>query len=755
MITLLFLPLVGRAQSTLSNKGGSRIVINADSMKRSGEAIILKGNVQIVFGDHSLHSDQATIFQDKKDIEAVGNVFLLTPEASMSGDKLLMNYETKKGVLFKGIIKMDQVLFEGDIIYKHGEREFEAIQGQYTACTTCPPAWDFSGSRITGTMGGYAHIRNPIIRIVKVPILWMPYLIVPLNSKRQTGLLFPNWGFSDKEGFSYGQSLFWAINQNTDATLTGQFFARRGVRGIAEYRYALTENSKGKAEYGIIKDKIFTQDKYFRDLGIDGKRINRWHAKYDHLYELPNDFIHRTNIRLISDLRYPRDFAAEIEGWRDSAIENRMSLTKNTESSHMSVDAAYYTNMIKTNPLDENLDSVHRLPEVRASLAPRRILGTPLLLDVDTKYVNFAREWYAFDDRKRLGTNSFAPETSVSDIGVYNSDRDLIRTGQRLDLTPRLSLPFAMGPFVDVLPSVSFRESQYRFPIAGLDSAERRLVRSDLSFRTRFSKVFGDQEDPKSNRYRHEVVPEIKHTSVPWSSRSKHPFFGTSDEDAYFTANTALTDFDENKQFDYHDRLYERNLFTFAISNYLIKKDWSNEIAKYRQIALFRLQQSYDYNEAIRPGDPRQPWSDISALLDVRLDWFETNSLVRYYPYQNVATTFSRVALIHPRRHTLNVTYSQDYQIVKGQQVNTTARTEDLSVGASLYFKMLDLSGQTAYSFVTRKFSDYGYVATIRPPGDCWQIGFGQTWVPNDIRYNLNVAFLFDGKNATSFSKNN
>jgi LPS-assembly protein len=305
----------------------------------------------------------------------------------MSGDKLSMNYETKKGVIFNGILKMNQVLFQGDIIYKHGERDFEAIQADYTACTTCPPAWNFTGSRVTGTMGGYAHIRNPLIRIAKVPILWLPYLIVPLNSKRQTGLLFPNWGYSDKEGFSYGQSLFWAIDQNTDATFTGQLYTRRGIRGVGEYRYVLTENSRGKAEYGYLSDKIFTQDQVFKDEGagapykgrdMTNKPLNRWHLKYDHQYELPDNFTHRLNVRLISDLRYPRDFSNEIDGWRDSAIENRMSLTKNTESSHLSADAAYYTNMIKYDPLSENLDAVHRFPEMKYSLAPRRFFWWPI-----------------------------------------------------------------------------------------------------------------------------------------------------------------------------------------------------------------------------------------------------------------------------------------------------------------------------------------------------------------------------------------
>lgn len=737
----------------ISRDQNNRIIINADSMKRNSNdgSIVLKGNVQVIFGDHSLSCNEAVIHQKTQEIEATGGIYLASPSAIVSGDKATINYRNKTGTIYNGIIKMDQVIFEGEMIIKKGEKEFEAIKADYTACTTCPPAWNFTGSNISASYGGYAYIRSPILRVVRVPIFWLPYLIVPLNSKRQTGLLFPTYGLSSKSGFNISLPFFWAISESTDATLTAKHWVLRGTKGIANYRYVLTEESRGEADVGLIEDRLLSNDTYFKDKSEDGKKITRWHTKYKHTYVLPHDFVHRMDINAASDLRYSRDFYQEFQGWGDPALENRMSLTKNTETIHSSADAAIYVNQLKEEPLSNNLDAVHRFPELRLSMIPRRLWESPFLFNFDVNYDNFTRESRAFDDRVLSG-NKLVPQTdpTASDYGVYSSSTDLIRTGQRTDMQPRISMPVSLGPYIDILPSATYRETHYQFPVKEQATAQRRLFRTDISARTHFSKIFSNSDNPRGNRYRHEIVPEITHTSIPWVQRQNHPFFGPSDEESFFTSNTALSDADENKQFDYHDRLYERNLFTFALSNYLIRKKWTDDKSEYSRIALFRLSQSYDYYESVRKTDPRQPYSDISALLDVRLDWFETNTLVRYYPYQNVTTSASRVRLVHPRKHYIEFNYSQDIQIIKGQSINLSNRTEDLITTAGVYFNQVGLEGKSQYSFVTHKFSNYGYLLTLKPPGDCWYIAFGQERKQDELLYTFTASFLFDGKTAVN-----
>ena len=72
-------------------------------------------------------------------------------------------------------------------------------------------------------------------------------------------------------------------------------------------------------------------------------------------------------------------------------MENRTSLTKNTDSMHMSVQVDYYKNMMQSNPLADNENAVHRLPEIRLSQIDTRVGTSDFLFSYDFDYVNFVR----------------------------------------------------------------------------------------------------------------------------------------------------------------------------------------------------------------------------------------------------------------------------------------------------------------------------------------------------------------------------
>jgi hypothetical protein len=61
------------------------------------------------------------------------------------------------------------------------------------------------------------------------------------------------------------------------------------------------------------------------------------------------------------------------------------------------------------------------------------------------------------------------------------------------------------------------------------------------------------------------------------------------------------------------------------------------------------------------------------------------------------------------------------------------------------------------YNTLTEKFTDYGYLIDIFPPGDCWQISFGQV-IPiaesqGEVFYFFNVGFNYgSGMQNTSAS---
>ena len=265
------------AQMMKFKSGGSGFTLqNADKFYRDNDRklIILEGNVQIMYGDQTLSCNKATIFEATKEIEAEGNLVINSITAYLQGDRARFNYETGNGVIYNGFVRSGQVVFEGRIVRKIGPQEFEADSAYYTACETCPPAWSFTGSKIRARLGGYAFIKNSVLEVSHFPVFWLPYLIVPLKSDRQTGFLIPGLEFTSG-GTALYQSFFWAMSESTDSTWTLKNYSFRGLKALTNYRYVLSPTSSGEANAGWLQDKVFVSEPTYIENGTPPVKTNR------------------------------------------------------------------------------------------------------------------------------------------------------------------------------------------------------------------------------------------------------------------------------------------------------------------------------------------------------------------------------------------------------------------------------------------------------------------------------------------------
>ena len=235
------------------------LTMQADELIRDqeNEQIELHGKVQIVRGDQHILADHATLFLRSKKLDLTGNVRVTTLTQTLVGDQILLDYETSTGIIKDGYVSSGNVTFEGELLQKIGNEEFYVQDASYTACTNCPSTWSFTGQSIRAELGGYAYIKNSVMRVAGIPVLWFPYLIVPLKSDRQSGLLTPTIGSSEDGGAEYAQSYFWALDRSQDLTVTLKNFEKRRLMGLANYRYVLSEKSKGGLDTAWINDRVF------------------------------------------------------------------------------------------------------------------------------------------------------------------------------------------------------------------------------------------------------------------------------------------------------------------------------------------------------------------------------------------------------------------------------------------------------------------------------------------------------------------
>lgn len=130
-------------------------------------------------------------------------------------------------------------------------------RGEFPTCRDCPESWSVYGSTITIQLGHYAQIKHGLLKVKGANVLYVPYIVFPIQTKRKTGLLFPKISNRLGEGMAYEQPIFWAIDETKDATVSPTFWATRGYGSDLEYRQRFAPMRWMYFNTRLINDSIY------------------------------------------------------------------------------------------------------------------------------------------------------------------------------------------------------------------------------------------------------------------------------------------------------------------------------------------------------------------------------------------------------------------------------------------------------------------------------------------------------------------
>ncbi len=290
------------------------VTIEADSLRydSGGDTYEATGNVLITFEGGFLRADHVFMNNSTKDADASGDVYIQSDQDILQGEKVRFNVETKRGTVFGGLlfVKENNLYIQAEEISKTGEATYTLKDARATTCDGSTPDWRFAGREVDVTVDGYGRLTQGSFQIRNIPVLYLPYLIFPAKTTRQTGVLFPRIAYSqDKFGWDVGLPFYWKISDYTDATFYQRYMDKRGFQEGAEFRYCLAEDSYGTLYGDYLNDTFETTE-------TDGSGLEReWddHRKRWSYYlntetVISEGFYLRTDIKKVSDIWYFRDF---------------------------------------------------------------------------------------------------------------------------------------------------------------------------------------------------------------------------------------------------------------------------------------------------------------------------------------------------------------------------------------------------------------------------------------------------------------
>lgn len=744
---------------------GFTITANELSRDLNQGTLSLIGNVKVIYQNQYFEADRIELNLKYKKALLQGHVQIQSSQYQLVGEEIQLDYETNEGIIYNGYVQSNNVRFQGSVIQKMGDKEFYVADADYTTCSNCPATWSFRGSRIRAELGGYAYLKNTFLKLGGIPVLWLPYLIVPLKSERQTGLLTPEVGQTQRRGFYISESFFWAISRSQDATFTLKNYELAGLKPLTEYRYVLSEESFGQLNGAILQDNVFASEdriNRYRSSNEKNNYTNRWMFKSYQQQTWENQSKLRLQTSLVSDLQYPRDFFDEFKSYSDPALENRLAYTKPFDHSLINVETSYFKNLLQADPMSSNERSVQKLPELQINTTLKQFEDSPFYYKIDSAYTNFYRN-KGYDDisiynGQKYASNNLNDPTcehtgnqncSFTEDGSYDPNNDLIRSGQRLLFkATAMTKTYNWADFANISPSLSYNQAHYLFPVGENRSSGRRYLQFDIESRTKFYKLFESEKENSNLKYKHEIIPEVHYKWIPWIDHDRHPFFGnmTSDEVPY-SSRTVISDVDINTagglQYDYADRFPDRHLITISLLNRLVRKKLADN--SYKTLVDFRLSQSYDLYQSLYGDNKNQPLSDLSSTLYIDLDQIQSYSQVNYFPYLSSTDSSSWISYLNDKQQYFRIGYAS---------IRSKLPTQDdvsLALGfVSPYINVLsgvvfDASTSVINSSRLKKFS---LITQIKPPGECWAINFyrEQKAGGSDSSWNIKFEFSFDGK---------
>ncbi|MFI7825933.1 LPS-assembly protein LptD, partial [Acinetobacter baumannii] len=159
------------------------------------------------------------------------------------------------------------------------------------------PAWKIQANKIElNQETGRGVTRGTKLYVKDVPVLAVPYFNFPIDDRRTTGILNPQFGFSGFSNNGGGGELsvpiYLNLAPNYDATITPRYLAERGPMLKGEFRYLTDGFGAGEIWGGILPSDKEYDDKDRKDFNfLHNWNINdQWSTNLEYHYASDKDY---------------------------------------------------------------------------------------------------------------------------------------------------------------------------------------------------------------------------------------------------------------------------------------------------------------------------------------------------------------------------------------------------------------------------------------------------------------------------------
>lgn len=257
------------AASDIQPATGDQIGFSAATVEYDSntEIVTAKGDVLVNRDGYTLRADNIVWNRTSGEVTANGSVRAVGPEGDVAyADTFVVTDSLKDGIVENLLVVLAD---ESRLAAKKGARKdgiYTLDFAAYTACKVedadgCPkkPSWQVKAVKVVyDPAKKRVKYEGARIELFGLPVVPLPFLSHPVDSKAGSGFLVPSIGFSRNNGIEVEQSYYWRMAQNRDLTGSITAFSDAAPLGKVQFR---TLEKKGAIEftaYGTYSNRIST-----------------------------------------------------------------------------------------------------------------------------------------------------------------------------------------------------------------------------------------------------------------------------------------------------------------------------------------------------------------------------------------------------------------------------------------------------------------------------------------------------------------
>ena len=306
-------PLIDDQGTLLEMEDAPLVVYSEDSEATSDSSVTLKGDVQISQGNRKIRANTAMLDQGNRQVSLKGNVQFREPGLLLLGQEANIDIDNRNVVMDDLTYVIHEASLRGYAknLNRTDEGKIKIIEASYSTCEPGDSSWRLITDQIEIDQdSGWATVKNARLDVKDIPIFFFPYLKVPIDQRRSSGLLFPDININTENGLDITQPIYWNLAPNYDATIAPRVIEHRGFGLEAKFRYlnkwsinSFSGAFLGNDNGGRNDDDIdlitglrpfVGEDRYRFSINHIGGSNKTWSSSIDY---------HR-----VSDLEYVRDF---------------------------------------------------------------------------------------------------------------------------------------------------------------------------------------------------------------------------------------------------------------------------------------------------------------------------------------------------------------------------------------------------------------------------------------------------------------